>query len=249
MNIYRDLCQKSKLCERLIVTLFGTITHVLTSERVAALTFDDGPHSASTPNLLEVLEKHKAKATFFMVGQAAGGNPDLVAEVARAGHAIGNHSFSHCSLTSLGRRQRFQEVRKCQGVVAPYGIKLFRPPRGYQDLSSRIDLMLLGYQVVTWNLSSRDWLDFDEGQIAGHLLSGIRPGSIILFHDAIFDPKSKVMQKRQVMLSALERFLGEMGGEYSFVTVPDLIRLGKPQKTRWFRGPRVKTTGASHSRI
>ena len=247
MDLYRDVIRKSRLGERLVVRLFGTVTHVMTSERVAALTFDDGPDPDSTPRLLEVLEKYRAKATFFMVGEAARRNQELVAEVARAGHTIANHSLSHRPFTSLGRSQRFHEVRECQRALAPHGRRFFRPPRGYQDLASRIDLMLLGYKVVAWSVSSRDWLEFDQEQIAGQLLSRVRPGSIILLHDAIYDAGGGAGGKRHVMLGALEKFLEKIGTQFRFVTLPELFRIGKPQKTHWFRGERTKWPDPEHA--
>jgi peptidoglycan/xylan/chitin deacetylase (PgdA/CDA1 family) len=75
----------------------STITHVSTNEPLAALTFDDGPDPLYTPRVLEILQKHRAQATFFMVGQTALRHPDLVQLVARGGHAIGNHSWDHPS--------------------------------------------------------------------------------------------------------------------------------------------------------
>ena len=87
--------------------LLGTITHVATTEHVAALTFDDGPDPASTPLVLDVLAKHNAHGTFFMLGAAASRYPDLVREVAARGHAIGNHTWDHPSLPSLTHRERF----------------------------------------------------------------------------------------------------------------------------------------------
>ena len=236
MDFYQAVFQKSRTCEGLTRRLFGTITHVSTSRHIASLTFDDGPHPASTPLLLEILKSHKAKATFFMVGQAAKNCPELVRDIAKAGHAIGNHSFSHPPFTSIGRRDRIREVKSCQAALAPYGTKIFRPPFGYQHIGSRIDLMLLGYKVVAWSVSSRDWLQFDYKQIARHLEQKMQSGSIVLLHDAIYDSTGKEGEERTAMLDALELFLERSKQQYSFVTLPELFLMGKPQKTHWFRG-------------
>jgi len=236
MDFYQSVCKKPKICESLIRRLFGTVTHVSTDRHIAALTFDDGPHPASTPRLLKILKSHKAKATFFMVGQAAKKYPELVQDVAKAGHTVGNHSFSHVPFTSISRRKRVQDVKSCQETLAPYGTKIFRPPLGYQNIGSRIDLMLLGYKVVAWSVSSRDWHHFDCRQIAAHLLSKVHPGSIVLLHDAIYDSTEKEGEERRIMLDAIGLFLERSEQHYSFVTLPELFSMGKPQKTHWFRG-------------
>src|SRR5206468_4992188 len=83
----------------------GAITHVATGEAIAALTFDDGPHPEFTPRLLDILDKHRARATFFMLGENARRHPDLVQRVAQVGHVIGNHSWDHSVFPSLTRRE------------------------------------------------------------------------------------------------------------------------------------------------
>src|SRR4051794_38727678 len=81
--------------------LAGAITSVETEQPLVALTFDDGPDPLSTPSVLRLLERHNARATFFMVGAAAYRHPDLVRQVAQAGHVIANHSWDHSSFTAL----------------------------------------------------------------------------------------------------------------------------------------------------
>ena len=115
----------------------GTIMHVDTREAVVALTFDDGPHSEFTPLLLEVLDHHRAKATFFMLGEAAQKHPAIVEQVARRGHAIGNHSWDHPSFRLISRAERLDQMRACASALAPYGGRLFRPPYGHQSVRSR----------------------------------------------------------------------------------------------------------------
>ena len=123
----------------------GTITHVITEEPVVALTFDDGPHPVYTPQLLRILEKCRAYATLFMVGQAASEYPDLVRQVAKAGHAIGNHTWSHLALPSIKRKDRWKQLRACKRALAPYGNRFFRPPYGEQSPGSHFDAFCLGY--------------------------------------------------------------------------------------------------------
>jgi len=121
--------------------ILGAITHVATPDPVAALTFDDGPNPKFTPCLLDILEKHKARATFFMLGENAQRYPQLVQRVARAGHAIGNHSWNHPEFPSITGRERRAQIRRCAKAIAPHGQRLFRPPYGYQNIASCIDLL------------------------------------------------------------------------------------------------------------
>ena len=164
----------------------GTITCVSTKDPVAALTFDDGPDPNYTPRLLDVLRRYQAQATFFMIGEAAHKYPQLVRRVAQEGHAIGNHSWDHRFFPSLPGRERRQQIRACECALAPYMQRFFRPPYGAQSLASRVDALRLGYKVVAWNLDVKDWRDNDAERVAERLYVGVRPGSIVLLHDAIY---------------------------------------------------------------
>src|SRR5262249_4930611 len=99
-----------RLLQRLLAAaerrFVGALTEVKTDEPIAALTFDDGPHPIYTPALLDILQKHVAQATFFMVGTAATAQPAIVRQVAQAGHAIGNHSWDHPSFLSIRSPER-----------------------------------------------------------------------------------------------------------------------------------------------
>jgi peptidoglycan-N-acetylglucosamine deacetylase len=217
--------------------LMGPITHVETQDEVAALTFDDGPHPEYTPRLLQVLERFQARATFFMVGEAAQRHAEIVRWVAQAGHTIGNHSWDHPSFPLLTGRERREQIRACARAIAPYGLRIFRPPYGEQSITSRLDTLLLGYQVVTWNLNVGDWWDDDAQRMADLAASGIQPGSVIVFHDALFDsgdpklgPKltRKANVNREAMLAAVKMLLERLQSRFRFITVPELLRHGQP---------------------
>lgn len=214
--------------------LLGTITHVHTTAPVAALTFDDGPDPAITPRLLDLLERHKAKATFFVLGKHAALYPQLIAQVAAAGHAIANHSFDHPRFPTVSREQRIAQMRACEAAIAPYGHKLFRPPRGLQSIRSRIDALRLGYQVVTWNVVARDWENREPEWTVNLLESEVKPGSIVLLHDHLFDADCAAAIDRQPMLTALETFLSRNRAGLGYVTVPELLTAGRPHFARWF---------------
>src|SRR3990172_5069992 len=109
-----------RLSNAVMRRVLGTVTHVSTHASVVALTFDDGPHPEFTPRLLDILDKHQAQATFFMIGAAAQRYPDLVRRAAQAEHAIGNHSWDHPSFPLITGRERRAQMRACAQAITPY---------------------------------------------------------------------------------------------------------------------------------
>jgi len=219
----------------------GTITHVSTEEPVAALTFDDGPHPVHTLRLLELLSAYGARATFFMVGETAERHPHVVKQVAAAGHEIGNHSWDHSAFPLLSGRQQRKQLRDCTRVLAPYGgDKLFRPPYGWDNITTRLDTYLLGYEVVTWNIAAQDWLDHDGPTMARTVMEKFVPGSIILFHDTLHTFKDERYRNREPMLEAVSIILQQLGSAIRFVTVSELLRSGHPQRTGRYRPVRAE---------
>jgi peptidoglycan/xylan/chitin deacetylase (PgdA/CDA1 family) len=171
-----------------------------------------------------------------MLGEAARKHPELVKQVAEAKHAIGNHSDSHLSFQQIGRRKRRKQLLECKKAIAPYGSRLFRPPHGHQSIASRFDALMLRYKVVTWNVAVQDWASQDADWLAGQLGDQIQPGSIILLHDALRIAVDERYKNRNPMLEALDRFLEKSNGQYSFVTLPELFKRGRPVKENWYRG-------------
>jgi peptidoglycan/xylan/chitin deacetylase (PgdA/CDA1 family) len=210
--------------------VLGTITHVSTQDAVVALTFDDGPHPEITPRLLDVLERHQAHATFFMIGEAAQRHPDLVQRVAQAGHAVGNHTWDHPSFPLISGRERRAQLRACEKAIAPYGQRLFRPPYGHQSVASRLDALWLGYQVVTWNIAGYDWLDHDAKWIADWLANQIKPGSVILLHNVLYHTIEERYADREPMIEAVNMLLERVGDCFRFITIPELFQHGRPQR-------------------
>jgi peptidoglycan-N-acetylglucosamine deacetylase len=211
----------------------GTITSVSTSQAVVALTFDDGPDPLCTPRLLDILQKHNAKATFFMVGQAAARHPDIVEQVAGGGHVIGNHSWDHPSFPLITGRERRAQIRGCAKALAPYAQKLLRPPYADQNLWSRLDAVWLGYQVIMYSVTADDWLDHDADWMKSRIMSRIRNGSIILLHDSLFRYGEDRYADRAPMLNMVDALLRELSGRFSFITVPELLRKGRPLRKKW----------------
>lgn len=217
----------------------GTITHVRTGEPLAALTFDDGPDPVATPRLLQILEKHGAKATFFMSGENAAAHPEVLAAVRAAGHAIGNHSWDHPSFPLISFREKIGQIRRCQRVIGSGGMRLFRPPYGHQSAACQFAARLAGYRIVTWNAVIPDWLDHDAAWLADEAAKQLRTGGIILMHDGLIDFGDKRYRDRRPTLDAVGMILSRFAGQYEFVTVPDLIRRGRPARLNWFMKPDV----------
>ncbi len=226
-----------------IKSAIGSLTNVVTQEPVAALTFDDGPHPDYTPRVADLLQQYDARATFFMVGQAAVRRPDIVRVVAEADHAIGLHSWAHASFRQQTSQERRRQFRTCAQVLAPYAKRLVRPPYGELSVAARLDALWLGYEVVGWNIDVGDWYEPDASLLASRLVDSIRPGCVVVLHDALFDNgnprrQAKLERKahvdREPMLKALETALAHFRGKFRFVTVPELLRYGVPHRSLWF---------------
>jgi peptidoglycan/xylan/chitin deacetylase (PgdA/CDA1 family) len=213
-------------------TPVGSLIRVATAEPAIALTFDDGPHPEETPRVLEVLERHGARGTFFMVGKSARRHPGIVARAVAAGHAVANHSWDHPSFRQIQGPYRRAQIGWCSEVLAPLGgVRLFRPPFGEQSLASRLDALRGGHRVVAWDVVAEDWRDDPADVLVRRVMRRLRRGSIVLFHDTLYTTEDERYRDRAAMLQALEILLGQLAGDFRFVTVPELLRLGRP--VRW----------------
>jgi peptidoglycan/xylan/chitin deacetylase (PgdA/CDA1 family) len=125
-----------------------------------ALTYDDGPNDPHTLRLLEVLAKEDVKATFFLIGRYVKQRPDIAREIAKAGHAIGNHSFTHPNFIFCSAKQTRDELQRCQDAIADAtgeAPKLFRPPFGGRRPSTLRIARKLGLEPIMWNITGWDW--------------------------------------------------------------------------------------------
>jgi peptidoglycan/xylan/chitin deacetylase (PgdA/CDA1 family) len=208
----------------------GTITRVVTDDPLVALSFDDGPDPAFTPRLLAVLERHNARGTFFMVGQAAAQQPALVRRLAEAGHAIGNHTWDHPSMPLVASAERRRQLRACERALGPHGHKLYRPPYGHHNLAAHLDALRLGYRVVAWDCPAGDWYDLPAEAMLEQITHRLRPGSICLFHDRLHTFQHARYTNREPTLRVVESLLRQYAGKYEFVTIPELLRHGRPQR-------------------
>lgn len=189
--------------------------------REAALTFDDGPDPAVTPQLLDLLDRHRVPATFFVIGEKALAHPQLVTEILRRGHAVGNHSYRHDPLLMLRSRAALTaEIVRTQEVLAPFGIRpvAFRPPVGITNPRLAGVLADLGLKCVTFSCRAGDFGNRRIGRLARTILRKVRPGSIVLLHDV-----KPPYRRSDEWLAEVEAIIGGLLARgYALITVEDL---------------------------
>lgn len=192
--------------------------------RSVALTFDDGPSNV-TREVLEILKKHNAKATFFWQGQNLTKYPELVRRAIADGHELANHSWNHTNSDQLNNQQLWEEqiFPTLQYFDSLYGYKVqfFRPPYGSISAQQVKFLGEKGVRTVLWSLSTLDW-DPDRNsmhEIATRFKRNLHPGAIVLLHDEDFEGTY------QNMLQGLEEIIAYgQSKNYEFVTLPKLLK-------------------------
>lgn len=226
--------QQISLCTLILcldAALLGTVGAVVKTERAVeadglahsarkpqktgeiALTFDDGPHPVQTKRLLDGLRERKVKATFFLMGQNIEGNEEVVKQMQKDGHLIGNHSYRHVQLTKAGESAVCEAIEQTERIISEITgerPEYLRPPYGdwNESLECRLDLT-----PVFWSVDSLDWKLQNTEKIVDKVLKNIEDGDIVLMHD-IF-PTS---------VDAALRIIDELQEQgYSFVTVEELM--------------------------
>jgi polysaccharide deacetylase family sporulation protein PdaB len=203
------------------------VWEVRTTEKVIALTFDDGPNPTFTPQILDVLKENQAKATFFVIGARAQKYPKVVQREAREGHEVANHTNTH-PLKQLSRKDLQREVMDAQhSIFAATGIQpqVFRPPGGIYNETVVDVAKEAGCQVViwSWNQDTKDWSRPGASRIAERVLKNVRNGDIVLLHDHGED-RSQTIEALKTILPELKK----MG--YRFVTVSELLQMSPRTK-------------------
>jgi peptidoglycan-N-acetylglucosamine deacetylase len=201
----------------------ATYSQVRVDQPYIAMTFDDGPSSENTPRLLEMLKQRNIKATFFLIGENAAANPDLVRRILAEGHEIGNHSWTHPQLSKLSDDRVTTEITKTQGAIkdaSGYTPTLLRPPYGAITARQREWIEnQFGLNIILWSVDPLDWKRPGASVITQRILSQVRPGAIILSHDIH-------KQTIDAMPATLD---GLISKGYKFVTVTQLIAMNQPK--------------------
>jgi peptidoglycan-N-acetylglucosamine deacetylase len=196
---------------------FGPVlTKYWTTTKTAWLTIDDGPDPGTTPQVLALLRKYHARATFFLIGAKAAKYPELTRMILDAGHTIGNHTQSHpkFSFWRLGPGALAREIDEFEATICSIGIAApiwFRAPAGFKNPFLHPILAARGLQLVGWSSRAFDTRIDDSRRIVERIKRSIVSGSIILFHEA---------NQPVVCLKALELLLQELTAEHFKLVLP-----------------------------
>lgn len=182
-------------------------------EKYIALTFDDGPHPVYTPELLEGLKERGVRATFFLIGQNIDGNEDIIRQMKKDGHLIGNHSQNHLHLAREQTGEACDQINcaneKIKSITGETPVYV-RPPFG--SWSEGLECVV-PMKVVLWNVDPLDWKIQNKSRIVRHIVNHAEDGSIILLHDVY---KTSV----EAALEVIDTLSAE---GYKFVTVDELL--------------------------
>jgi len=199
--------------------LFGDyVARVETDDKVVAVTFDDGPSPVHTPRVLDILDEHGTKATFFMMGLNVERFPAVAREVIRRGHEVGNHSYSHPKMIWMTPRRIRDEIERTDALLRGVGVTgdiFFRPPHAAKFVALPYVLREMGKLSVLGDVDPEEWKRPSAATMTASVLRQTRPGSIIGFHD----PAGAETEQ------ALDDVLRTLAGQgYRFETVGQLVR-------------------------
>lgn len=162
------------------------LSHVTTSQRMVALTFDDGPSAHYTPAILKLLSEYHARATFFVLGSQVKRYPKLVKAELAQGSEVANHGWGHLNLHQVGAARMWQDALLTSRLLQSLGVPespFYRPPYGMMSNNLLRTFESHGYTVALWSIDTRDWALPGVGTMTATIASQIKPGAIILMHD------------------------------------------------------------------
>lgn len=192
---------------------------VQSEEKVVALTFDAAWGNEDTQQLIDILGQYNVPATFFLVGDWVDNYPESVKALSDAGHSVQNHSNTHPYLTQCSADTIMSELNACNDKIeAITGVRptLIRPPYGDYNDTVVNTIRSMGMEPIQWDVDSLDWKELSAPEITQRVLSGVQPGSIILFHNA-------ALHTPEALPDIIDSLMQE---GYTFVTVNDLILTG-----------------------
>lgn len=192
-----------------------------------ALTFDDGPNPAFTPRLLELLDRHTVRATFFLVGKYASNQPAITRQIADNGHLIGNHTWSHPNLARSAPRKVREELSSTNDALEQMlgkAVRFFRPPFGARRPNVLRTARELGMTPVTWNAMTNDWSEPSADRIAATLSAKVdrlqargSAANIVLHDGSHREPAAN----REPSITAAAQLLDRYAKTHKFVTLEE----------------------------
>lgn len=188
-----------------------------------ALTYDDGPNDPHTLKLLEVLARHNVRATFFLIGRYVKQRPAIARELARAGHVIGNHTFSHPNLIFASAHRTRTELERCREALSEVigeHSRLFRPPFGGRRPGTLRIARSLGLEPVMWTVSGHDWKDLPAEYVEQKVRAQVRGGDVVLLHDGGHRAFGADRSQTVIATDHLIPYFRSEG--YEFVTIPEM---------------------------
>ncbi|MEG2245811.1 MAG: polysaccharide deacetylase family protein [Peptostreptococcaceae bacterium] len=191
------------------------INKVETKENKVSLTFDIAGGTSNIYDVLDVLDKYEVKASFFLVGNWVDNNEELVKEISKRGHDIGNHSNTHANMKELSEKDLINELNiTSDKIEAITGEKttMYRPPFGEFDKDSLEVCEELGYKSINWDVDSLDWKEVGVNHVVDNVLKNTKSGTIVLFH-------GDVNYNEQY----LDMIIKKLKEEYTLVPLSDLI--------------------------
>jgi len=152
-----------------------------------SLTFDDGPNPEFTPQILALLKKYNARATFFCIGKNIGENPQLFRKIIALGHTVGNHTYSHSNgfgfFPAQKVREELERTNKLVKKISGLEMKLYRPAFGVTNPNIAKAIQITGLKSIGWSIRSLDTTKSSEGSVLNRITERISKGDIILLHD------------------------------------------------------------------
>ncbi|MGI9036186.1 MAG: polysaccharide deacetylase family protein [Pyrinomonadaceae bacterium] len=197
-----------------------------------ALTFDDGP-APDTPAILDFLRDENIKATFFLIGSAVEKYPEIAKRIAKEGHEIGNHSYSHPIYLFCTPQRTRRELEMTQAIIEKtvgYAPKLARPPCGVRTPAYFAAAKNLGLQTVQWSDAGFDWQNISAAEIAGKILETVQSDSIILLHDgdaALENDRRETVKSLPLILKGLR------AKNLSVAPLAELIGAAQTERTNY----------------
>ncbi|PYX65636.1 MAG: polysaccharide deacetylase family protein [Acidobacteria bacterium] len=201
-----------------------TFTSLARGTKQLALTYDDGPNDPHTMRVLEVLARHNVRATFFLIGRYVQQRPEIVREVVKAGHVIGNHTFTHPLLTFKSSAEVRKELTDCRSAIQDAVGKhssLFRPPFGGRRPAVLRIARELGLEPIMWNVTGYDWNAPAATVIEKKVSSQIRGGDVILLHDG--GHKRMGADRSQTVLATDHLITRYKSEGYDFATIQQML--------------------------